>query len=339
MKFTCIYRTINRVMGKYLFFLGILILLMSCGKDIDMFIPRAGHAPAGDISRLTERLASDLAGDIHSVISCPCSGDRAFKVDKDLVLVIPPDFVDLTIYPCTEGTFDLHVTVCDTKGDILISGLPTISEGKLLESRIEINLEIRDGVKPIRLRHGKQIRILVNDPDPRERMELFYGDPVQRDWIQADQNPYTWDNVFNSEWWIQQDSGQSIISGFGYESFSDSLDWINVDVFFQIPEDQLTTVCLNLPEEFTNTNTAVFMVFDNYRSVLELKGDGTTQQFCEPYGAAPTGYRVTFVVIAEMGEDQYYFTTLKTTLTSNHTESLEPRKTPYTEIQHYLRSL
>lgn len=327
----------NRVMGKYFFVLGMLVIMMSCGKDIDQFIPKTYQNVTGDVSRLTERLRSDIAGDVTTTVSCPCSGDRAFEIDKDLVLVIPPGFVDLTRYPCSNGFFTMEVVVCDTKGEIIMAGIPTVSEENLLESRIEFNLQIKDGDTPVRLAHGKQIRILVNDPDPRERMELFYGDAESAVWIQADGESNVWENVFNSEWWMQQDS--SVITGSGYESFSDSMDWINVDVFFEVPKDQLTSVCINLPEEFTNTNTAVFMVFDNYKSILAMKGDPELKQFCEPYGATPIGFNVTFVVISELGEDNYFFTSKSTTITSNHEETLEPKRTPYEEIKNYLNSL
>ena len=324
-------------MGKYLYVFGLLIIMMSCGKDIDQFIPRATQDTNGDISRLMSRLQADIAGDVLTTVSCPCSGDKVFKIDKDVVLVIPPDFVDLSKYPCTSGSFDISVTVCDTKGEILIAGLPTLSEGKLLESRIEMDLNILDGTTAVKLAHGKQIRILVKDPDPRERMELFYGAGDR--WIQADDNPDTWDNVANSDWWIQQDSNQNPITGFGYECFSDSLDWINVDVFFEVPEEHRTTVCLDLPDGFTNKNTSVFMVFDNYKSLLWMPGDSSAQQFCEPYGATPVGFNVTFVVLSEMGDDSYMFAAQKATITPGHIETIIPKNTPYEEIKSYLLEL
>jgi hypothetical protein len=313
-------------MAKHFFVLGIVITLMSCGKDIDLFIPKTNQAGTGNISRLMARLQSDMEGDISTTRSCPCHGNITFEIDKDLVLDIPPDFVDLNLYPCTNGYFNLSVTVCDRKGEILVSGIPTVSEGKLLESRIEFNVQVSDGPIPVRLAHDKQLRFMVNDPDPRERMELFYGSGDK--WIQADQNPNTWDNVFNSEWWIQEDSTQTIISGFGYECFSDSMKWINVDVFFEVPADQRTMVCITLPEEFTNTNTAVFLVFDDYRSILALRGDPEIKQFCEPYAATPIGFRATFVVMSEMGENEYYFASKHTTITTNHSEAIVPLKTP-----------
>ncbi|MDQ3015951.1 MAG: hypothetical protein M3R25_04410, partial [Bacteroidota bacterium] len=135
------------------------------------------------------------------------------------------------------------------------------------------------------------------------------------------------------------DSSQQIITGFGYECFSDSTDWINVDVFFEIPEDQRTDVCVELPEEYTNTNTQVFMVFNDYKSIVMLEGNADLELFCEHYGSTPKGFNVTFVVISELGEDTYLFDAKTTTVGQNHVETLKPVMTPFIEIKNYLLSL
>jgi len=323
-------------MGKYVFGLVFLFMMMSCGEDIDLFIPKSNQAVGGDITRLTTKLKQDIAGDTHYTVSCPCFGNQAFEFDKDLVLVVPPAFVDNTLYPCpASGHYELEVTVCDTKGEILIAGIPTISDNKLLESRIEFNVKIKSGDTEVKLADGKQIRVLVKDPDPRERMELFYGNG--KDWLQADGNPDTWSNVGSSEWWIQQDStGGPPITGFGYEAFSDSTDWINVDVFHTIPEEHRTSVCVELPAAFTNMNAEVFMVFKDYKSITNMAGDSATMQFCEEHRSTPIGFSVTFVVIGEQGEGNYYFAARDEVITENMTVSIEPKRTPYEEIRNYI---
>src|SRR5687768_12352402 len=337
MKQIRVYNYKNREMSRVFYLIGIVVMLISCGKDIDLFIPRANQGQIGDISKLKERLASDLSGDITYVLSVPCSGNRVYEVDKDLVVEIPADFVDLSQYPCTTGYFDLHITVCDSKGEIMVAGIPTVSEGKLLESRIEINLQIKQGLNHIRLAHGKQISLKVNDIDPRDRMELFYGNDDNTEWVQVDGDPAAWDNVANGEWFFQDTQG--VISGFGYECFSDSTDWINIDVFYEVPADQRTDVCVDLPAEFTNKNTSVFMVMDDYNSVVHLQGDADAMKFCEPYGSTPIGFNVTFIALAEMGDDIYLFAKQSATITPNHTVTLAPVKTPYDEIKNYLLGL
>lgn len=334
-----LYKSKTREMSKFFYWMcGIALVFVSCGKDIDLFIPRSEPQDLGDISRLKDRLISDISGDISYTFQVPCDGDKVFTAGPDVVVVIPPGFVDLSSYPCTNGFFEIDITVCDSKGEIMIAGIPTISEGKLLESRIELNLKIRDGSQQLKLAPGKQIGIKVNDPDPRERMELFYGNHDNTEWIQADGNPETWDNVSNGDW-IFQDSFQNVITGFGYVMNCDSLDWINIDVFFDIPQDQRTDVCIELPDEFTNKNTAVFMVLDDYKSILPMQGNADFMKFCEPYGSAPIGFNVTFIVISEISEDNYMFATKSTSVTSHHSELLTPLKTPYEEIKNFILQL
>jgi hypothetical protein len=326
----------NGEMGKFVLCLVLMMSWMSCQKDLELFIPNTNVVQAGDIHRLTTKLKQDIAGDITYTVSCPCFGDKAFEIDKDLVLQVPPNFVNLAQYPCANGSFDIDVTVCDSKGEIMIAGIPTITADDLIASRVEINTQIRKGNQHISLAHGKQFRILVNDPDPLDRMELFYGDGNR--WIEADNNPDTWSSVANSEWWIQQDSSE-IISGFGYECFSDSTDWINIDMFFAIPEEQRTPVCVDLPDDYTNTNTLVFLVFRDYNSVVGMVGDPELKKFCEPYGQVPLGFRATVLAISERGENIYYFAKQEITVTENLEVSLQPLKTPYDEIFNYLKQL
>ena len=325
----------NGVMGKYVFGLVFLIMMTSCGEDVDIFVPKSSQAVGGDISRLTTKLKQDFLGDIHYTATCDCQGDQFFEFDKDLVLVIPPQFVNLNQFPCPQsGHYNLEVTVCDTKGEIMIAGIPTISENNLLESRIEFNVQITSEGQEVKLDHGKRIRILVNDPDPRDRMELFYGNGT--DWLQADGNPDTWDNVGTDDWVFQDSTGGDPVTGFGYSAFSDSTDWINVDVFHTIPVEQRTPVCVELPAEFTNTNAEVFMVFKDYKSVTYMHGDSSKMQFCEGHQSTPIGFRVTFVVIAEQGEGEYFFAAKDAVITPNMTEVIVPKRTPYEEIKNYI---
>src|SRR5687768_4620281 len=154
-----LYKRKSREMSKFFYLIGIALVIMSCGKDIDLFIPRANQEVVGDVSELKSKLAQDISGNLSYVLQVPCDGGKVYEVDKDLVLEIPQGFVDLSQYPCSDGFFDLHVTVCDTKGEILIAGIPTTSEGKLLESRVELNIQIMHGTSHVHLAPGKRISI------------------------------------------------------------------------------------------------------------------------------------------------------------------------------------
>ena len=323
-------------MGK-LFWAGlILVLLTGCGEDVDLFIPRAAMAPQGDVSELQDQLRADLSPGWTSTVQCPCEGGQAFRMHDDLILDIPYGFIDVARYPCEGGYFTIRAEVMDSRGEILAGGIPTVSEGMLLDARIQCNLEVFSGGQPVELAQGKQIRMLVNDGDPRDRMELFYG--ASTAWRQADGNPDTWDNVNAAEWYLPLGTGGTA-SGFGYETHTDSLRWVGIEVFHPVPPQLRSSVCVELPDGYSHTNTAVYMVFRDIRSLMRLDGDPEVMQYCEPYGASPAGYRVTFVVIAKFGHEDYRFAAQESTLSLSHTEVIEPRKTPYEEILHYLADL
>lgn len=333
-----IHTTMSGV-GKLLSLCAVMLVLGSCGEDIDVFVPRTSSAVQGNADHLLDQLATSGSPGISQTFTCPCEGGRAFK-SGDLIIDIPADFVDLSAYPCPEGQFSLEINVLDTKGEILLAGIPTVSEGKLVESRMQFHVAVLSDQQPVQLAPGKQIRVLVQDPDPRERMELFYGWDLS--WLQADNDPAIWDNVMPAEWSLLADTEQGpgqFVYGSGYESLSDKLDWMGIQVFFNFPADQLTDVCIELPDEFTYQNTAIFMVCRDYKSLLRLEGDAEDMQFCSPYNAIPIGHRVTFIVLTEMGPDDYRFAVRETILTANHSEYIQPLKTPYDEILNYLTNL
>lgn len=323
-------------MGKFLLGGLLALVLVGCGEDVDIFIPRATMYPPGDVRELQSHLREDLAGSWTYTVSCPCSGGAAFKVQEDLTLDIPKGFVDLGQYPCDSGFFTIHVEVLDSRGKVLAGGIPTVSDEALLESRLQCRIRLQDGGQTVRLAAGKAIRLLVNDPDPRERMELFYGGDQQ--WIQADGDPDSWANVEAADWYVPLYTG-GFESGFGYACHSDSLDWVGLGVFFQVPKDQLSRVCIELPAEYNADNTVVFLVFKDYKSLLRLEDDPGSPRFCEPFNAAPAGFRATFVVLSQFGEDDYRFAARDAVLATDHVQYLEPRKTPYPEILQYLAGL
>ena len=113
------------------------------------------------------------------------------------------------------------------------------------------------------------------------------------------------------------------MTGFGYECWSDSLKWINIDLFMDIPEEDRTDVCVDLPEEYGNVNTAVFLIFDDFNGIIHLPGNPETMQFCNYYTqfitvGVPIGAPVKFVVISEQGEDCYHFALSETEIEVNH---------------------
>lgn len=322
-----------------------LLLITSCGKDVDIFIPDEidipDPEPIGDISNFFNNVVD--INDYTTVTNCQCNAYQHIVLPSGTVFEFNADNYEVPsdIDCSANGGFPLEfrVTELDSKGEIILAGKHTVSDRKLLESRAEYYVELKYDDKSISLKDGRQQRFYVNDNAPQNQMELFSGgeDEFGFTWMQQDGDDNTWDGAMPSEW-VLQDSN-NVITGFGYECFSDSLNWINVDIFKDVPDDQKTSACVELPEDFTNTNTAVFMVFDDFNGVISLYGDSTLMMFCEPYNLTPIGFNVTFIVISEQGEDCYFFGQSSAVVTENHVEAIIPAKMPLEEIKEILLNL
>ena len=238
------------------------------------------------------------------------------------------------------GDVSIKVTELLTRSEMFLYGRPTISNGKIIESDGEFLIDVRSnpGDEELFLASGVTLNIKIPNNNPDNDMELFYGEGEEEDFTWQDQgvDPNGWANIQNSEWQTQDSTGWN----FGYECFSENLQWINVDKFYQeFDEDELTTVCLELPEEYTNTNTSAFMVFNDYDSFLNMWGTPVLKQFCEPYGATPIGFNITFVTISKLTNDTYFLGTATVDVTENHLELITPVEMSFDDIKAFIDGL
>ena len=345
-------------MKRTTIFIAVLVLglMHSCKEDVDIFEPDPLIVEpielVGDIDNFFEAIRTDKT-QTYPVIA---EWGKSIITPTETVVEIAPNIFQDQNENIVTGPIEVKILELYGKGEMLIYGKPTISDGKLLESAGEFFIEVFQDGKPLSLIPGKQINIKVPNDSPREQMELFWGENVVFEsspnpsgaidlvfnWSQADEDPDAWNSVFISEWVVQEDS--TSIFGFGYECFSDSLQWINFDIFNDYPEEELTNVCVDLPEIYGNVNTVVYLVFEDLNSFIALPGNGDLMQFCNFYTkfiqiGVPIGANVTFVAISEQGEDCYHFATSSTQLVVDHLETLTPEKTDLETIKAFLMGL
>ncbi len=238
------------------------------------------------------------------------------------------------------GEVNIKITELLTRSEMFLYGRATISDGKIIESDGEFLVDVRStpGDEELFLATGAVLNIKIPNSNPDNDMELFRGQGQEEDftWIPQGQDPNGWNNVQFSEWGTQDSTGWD----FGYECFSENLQWINVDKFYEeFDESELTKVCIELPEEYTNTNTSVFMVFDDYDSFLNMWGDPDSKQFCEPYSATPIGFNITFVSISKLTSDTYYLGTASSVITEDHLEFITPVEMSFDDIKAFIDGL
>ncbi|WP_284283352.1 hypothetical protein [Portibacter lacus] len=323
------------------FLFTIVIFFSSCYKDEFKFT--ADETPEvvdpGDISNFFAQVPNKF----DSLVFKAEDGIIIVTENQTIIEVSPGSLLDQSGNFVT-GDVDFKYIEVLNPAEYAFYGLPTISNKQLLRTDGVFRFEARQEGKELSFKGGRGVRVRLPDDNPEEGMQLFRGEGSGDDFnwspiSDATGSPNNTDIILN-EWFLNIDStGQDFLQGFGYEFTCELFTWINVDIFVDIPEDERTTVCVELPEMFTNKNTTIFMLFKESKSILGLNGDAEKMQWCEPYGATPKGFEVTFIVISHQGDDKYYFALKDATIVEDHLEYIEPEETTIDEIVKEIENL
>jgi hypothetical protein len=212
---------------------------------------------------------------------------------------------------------------------MVLMNKPTSSNGNMLVSGGEIFIRILKDGKELQVAPNAKIYIRYSDIPVNPLMKLFFGDesnPLRFNWI-----PNT-DTANNNV-----GAGQQV-----YEIFTNHLKWINVDYFYDTAGIARSIVSAQLPSNYTNANTSVFLVFRDLRSVLGMYGEVPEKRFVS--GKVPNGKVAMVVAISKQGNDYFLgketITTGVNVTTSNVQKVLlNPVKTSLADIRLYLATL
>lgn len=307
-------------------FAAVLIFLSGCYKDDVEFVTTGAD---GEF----ESFYLDIREPADFVLFNVNDGISLETEDLSRIEVPTQAFVDQNLQVIEDQEVRLEYRFIKEKGELIKYNKPTVSNGELLESGGVFLLEAFNpaSMEKYDLNPSKSIRILSSDPNPNEEMALFYGDDSS--------SSYNWEiyseNVQPSVWGDQSDSTEVL----GYEFEMDSLTWVNCDVFSNIPENEQTGLCVELPEIYTNINTMLFVVFKERNSVVSLIGNPDIEQFCDPYELMPIGDEIDIISITSFDNGVYYFGMKNVVLSASTQESIEPERKSIEEINEILSTL
>jgi hypothetical protein len=313
------------------------VLFTSCKKDTDIFIPDTTSggldtnwvaavtdlSPVSEIKRLIKK--ENLVDSIDATVG------GTLTTSEGLTVVVLPQSLLLQNGQLATGKIYIETILVKQRGDMVRLDKPTTSSGRLLVSGGEIFIRIRKENEELHLAPGKGIYIKYSDASPSSLMKLFYGDesvPDRFNWLAADSLNGT-------------SIGITTQPGLGYELFSNRLRWINCDYFADTTAGRII-VASSLPADYTNANTAVYLVFRDLKAVAGMYGDMNTKRFAS--SKVPIGKTAIVVSITKKGTNSYYLghetiTTGQTSLNGVQTIPLKPQPTSLTDIKAYLNTL
>lgn len=320
----------------FFFIAGSILLLTSCHKDVDIFTPTGN--PVGldtnwlsivtsgsPISELKHALVKD-----NFIDSLDCTIGGTIQTQQSMTITVTPASLLFPNGSLASGKIFIESILIRQKGDMIRVDRPTTSHDRLLISGGEVFIRIRKENEELHLAPGKRIYMRYSDPAPSTAMRLFFGDES---------------NFERFNWIPNQDSLSSL--GFGtpnspaYEFATPNLRWINCDHFSDSSGPRVTVVA-SLPIDYTNANTAVYLVFHDTNSLMGMYGNASTKKFAS--GKISVGKQAIVVSITKKGTNSFYLahenivTSLSGTV-ATQVVPLSPHPTSIADIKSYLATL
>ena len=324
------------------------ISIVGCDKDTDEFIKtdetkdvKPGAATVIDTIWQEESTALTRPTDLAKLFPIEKINDQLEKpVSKDSIIaenggkIVTPDMtIEFPANCCVgrngicKGKLDIEYLLLRTKGELIGSDKPTISDGKLLISGGVVYIVAKQNGELVRINANKNVTIKYKMRPTETGMSFFEGRGIDRfkfNWVQI--NSGTLGNGIP----VWRDSMEQPI---GYQIITDRFGWINCDKFYG--ENNLTDkIALSLPDSFTNTNTGAFLIFKDILSVVKLEGNPVTKQFSIPknYKGVPIGKQVTVVTFSNI-KDRTYFDVQDLTIAQTNALRMRPLPVDLLEIK------
>lgn len=227
------------------------------------------------------------------------------------------------------------------KGDFIKFFKPTTTDnGSLLVSGGGLFIRVTSGEKELSLANGNTVKVKFSDVDTAKTfMQGFYGKETNPAPLKGIDTSFSWFRDSDAKTlttWAKTGNGSSTPSYTGYEMNAKNLRWISAETYYDstLPKAKLTAI---LSPNFTNKNTAVFVVFNKQKTVVGMHGDFPSRSFFA--NNIPTGASVKLVSLSQIGGDFYLGIENVSSVGNIAAHKINPEKKTLKEILAYLNSL
>ncbi|NRB52910.1 MAG: hypothetical protein HRU41_34940 [Saprospiraceae bacterium] len=313
------------------------LLLVSCQKDQDVFIPY--ELGAEDLKGQVSNLLDDIASSTET-FQWEVTHAQTFFTRNGSRLAIPANaFMTLDGSDSLVGQVEIKIREVIHKGEMIKFQLPAQNNGRLLETLSALHIEAKLNGQPLVLRTGISIDWDIPADEFTGDLNLYYGleeEGIVSEWAGAtevyiDQPPVRAIKILTQD-------GESLNA---YKAQPQQLGWWNCSRFIMSevsPEEM--NLMVELPLHFDGQNSAVYLVFENRRTVVKLNWNDIELdgQFSSPL--VPVGEDIIVVAIAKGTLDRSFlgFENLRTNRASQ-TLTLPLFQRSLHTIQQYLGSL
>jgi hypothetical protein len=276
------------------------LLLTSCQKDIDIFVPDPGQLNAPDTSWQNTVTASMPVSILKTNLWQEPVYLDSFTVNANIATVSTPFGIQVNFPPncCVTGAgqpvtgkVQVEIMAVKKKGDMIRLNKPSTWNDSMLVTAGQIFIQLKKDGQILQLAPGIRINIHYVDLPINPQMKFFIGDET---------------NAQHFNWLpTPTPSLDTIVMGTqNYEIYTKQQRWISLATLFDANiTSPKVKVTVDMVPYFTNANTVAFTVFKDVRSVVAMPADLSSRTFMT--GKLPVGKQITVVVISKQGDDYY----------------------------------
>ena len=279
--------------------------IVSCTKETDKFTPYS-TSELNDVtwssSTMSEAKSQAIINALKSTpysTSFNSSNGIAAEIDNRVQLLMPTNSYLLNEIDYA-GNINLALATLSTKGDFIRNLIPSCNSDFLYDSKKVFLVKLNDNNSSnLTLKLDSTYNISLVDTNLSLDYKFIVGNNVHINngsvnWSVADsiKNGYlkTGDILFNG----------TIKSA--YQILAKNIAWVNIAKPINTTNNISSNVILSV-NNFTNKNTAVFAVFNNFNTVLKLQPDYSSKTFAAKN--LPLGSSITLVSISYI-DNQFY---------------------------------
>jgi len=292
----------------YLLAASLMMMLFSaCETTETVYDPQDGPvvpefpAPtAQEFGDLQEQALANITQEF-TFINDP-SGMMQFMSESGVEITIYGGCLTVNGVPVT-GEVMLEYVEIFNSGSMVVTGMPTMGmmpDGDLamLVSGGEFYVNATHNGQPVDLACGFQLQI------PGSLTGGTDGDMTLWNGLVAEDGNVVWEEEDNDG--PNQENGV-FVEGGTYYAFVGNFGWTNVDRFYSDPRPK-TTIKVDVPDGFTNQNSAVYISYNEEGNALGTLDvyDPATGYFSEHYGQIPIGLECHVIFVSENNGEWIY---------------------------------
>ena len=278
---------------KSLMLLGIVVVFAAC-QDKDEFTP---DPISGDVNDFY----TDAQGSYGSEVF-DASEDYVYITNNNTSIHVPANSLINADASDIEGPVTLTFEDVLNKGELIVHNVPTMSSDKLLAMEGAIFVSFSQDGKQLSIKPGSLVTIRLRDSNADVEVQMYDGfdQGVSSDWNISDQamSLESWSFFWNGKDWMDS----------GYELYITNTGWYSVAKEINPAVSYQEQICTELPIElFDGSNSDVFLILNDYDTVVPMEMDSEKMLFCATFLNIPEGAEATIVSISSIGENNYHF--------------------------------